>query len=221
MSIALAAAAGALGAGVMVIPILIAGGGSGLLAYILDTVGHHPIISANAHNLWWLLAGGQINIPDTREIVAGFPLDFRTASLILFGLFYLAALAGARHARGDEWFAWAAFVAFGFFMLPTEIHENYGYALLPLLAAAMTRDRKWIAFYIVVSATMVLNYALSDPPLFAQLGLSSPDAQLAVPRWLNAALNSLLFGAWGLYAYTRGKIARGARARLEPQAVTR
>jgi len=190
---------GAVGAALVLAPVVLTGGTQGLLAYFGDTVGHHPILSANAHNVWWFIYHDDIEIPDTAEVIPGMPLSFRAFSILAFGVFYLFALFKGWRAPLEGFLALGAFIAFAFFMLPTEIHENYGYALLPLLAVAMTRDRILIAFYVVVSLTMTLNYALHDPPLYDVLGLSDPHAQLAAPRRLNAALNTLLLAGWTLY----------------------
>ncbi|MGB8648855.1 MAG: glycosyltransferase 87 family protein, partial [Anaerolineae bacterium] len=197
--IAPAVAGGAIGVVLVLLPMILAGGLDGMVAYFGDTVGHHPILSANAHNLWWVLKDGQIDLADTGRIDPNIPLSYRTLSLLLFGGFYLATLVKAWFARREDLFAIGAFVGFCFFMLPTEIHENYGYSLLPLLAVALTRNAKWLWVYLAVTVTMVLNYALSDPPVFAWLGIDDPVQQLALARQLNATANLLLFGAWSLY----------------------
>ncbi|MBI4674102.1 MAG: hypothetical protein HY741_20855 [Chloroflexi bacterium] len=199
---------GALGAALMLLPVLLTGGTQGLLAYFGDTVGHHPILTANAHNLWWFLYRDEIDLQDTMAIFPAAPLSYRTFSILLFGIFYLATLVKAWRVSLEEFFALGAFVAFAFFMLPTEIHENYGYALLPLLAAALTRDRMLIVFYLTVSATMTLNYALHDPPLFARWGLSDPHAQLALPRWFNSLANLIVLGAWTVYLFVWTRMPR-------------
>lgn len=197
---------GALGAAAMLLPALLTGGAQGLLAYFGDTVGHHPILTANAHNLWWFLFRDTIDLQDTTAVFPGAPLSFRTTGLLLFGIFYLGGLVKAWRAPLEEFFALGAFVAFAFFMLPTEIHENYGYALLPLLAAAMTRDKILALFYASVSVTMVLNYALHDPTLFARWNLNDPDAQLAGLRWWNSILNLVLLGAWSAYLILQARL---------------
>lgn len=199
---------GAVGAALVLLPVIWFGGAQGLLAYFGDTVGHHPILTANAHNLWWFLYRDNIDLQDTMALFPGAPLSFRTFSLGLFGLFYLGALVKAWRAPLEEFFALGAFVAFAFFMLPTEIHENYGYALLPLLALAMTRDTILTLFYVGISATMILNYALHDPTLFARWQLDAPQTQLAAARWTNSFLNLLLLGAWTLYLFFGARRAR-------------
>jgi hypothetical protein len=194
---------GAFGAALVLLPVVLTGGTQGLLAYFGDTVGHHPILSANAHNLWWFLYHGNIDVPDTGALVPGAPLSYRAFSILLFGVVYLLALAKAWRAPLEEWFALGAFLAFGFFMLPTEIHENYGFALLALLAVALARDRTWLLFYVSVSVTMTLNYALHDPGLFARFSLSDPDREWAAARWWNASANLLLLAAWTIRLFWR------------------
>lgn len=190
---------GGLGAALILAPVAVLGGSEGMLAYFLDTVGHHPILSANAHNLWWFVFRGSIDVIDTRLLVSNTPLTYRVFSILLFGVVYLAILLRARRAPLAEVFGLGAYVAYAFFILPTEIHENYGYALVPLLAVAMARDRSWAAFYIAVGITMTLNYALHDPTLAARLGVSNPDVEWADWRWLNSLANMLIFTVWSVY----------------------
>jgi hypothetical protein len=206
--IARAVVLGAMGAALMILPIVLSGGAQGLLAYFGDTVGHHPILTANAHNLWWFLFRDRIDLQDTMAIFPGAPLSFRAFSILLFAIFYLGALVKAWRASLEEFFALGAFAAFAFFMLPTEIHENYGYALLPLLAVAMTRDTILMLFYAGISATMVANYALHDPTLFARWQLHDPHAQWAELRQWNALLNLLLLGAWCVHLIAGTRLRR-------------
>lgn len=194
---------GALGSALVLLPVVLVGGTDGLLAYFGDTVGHHPILTANAHNLWWLLFHNDISLADTTALFPGAPLSFRAFSILLFGIAYLVLLFKAWRAPLEQFFLYGAFVAFAFFMLPTEIHENYGYALLPLLAVAMLQDTRAIVLYVAISATMTLNYALHDPAVFERLGLNNPDEQLAASRWLNSMVNVALFILWSVFLFLR------------------
>lgn len=190
---------GAIGSAALLLPVILTGGGAGLLAYLLDAVGHHPTLSANAHNLWWVVFHDDIAMPDTAALFPGAPLSYRTFSILLFAFAYLVVLVRAWRAPLERYFAYGAFVAFAFFIFPTEIHENYGYALLPLLAVAMARDTRLAALYLALSVTMTLNYALHDPPVFGLLGLSNPHWDLALARWLNAVVNVTIATIWTLY----------------------
>ncbi len=210
---------GAMGAGLILLPVILTGGTQGLLAYFGDTVGHHPTLSANAHNVWWMVFHDDVFIPDTAALFPGAPLSIRAFSILLFGIFYLVTLWHAGRAPLEKFFMFGAFVAFAFFMLPTEIHENYGYALLPLLAVAMTRDTRLIALYAAISVTMTLNYALHDPPLYERLGLNDPHAQLALARWLNATANVAILMLWLVYLFV-GRGLNGSLKKFFPRRET-
>lgn len=216
-SIVRAVVFGVLGSALVLLPIIVAGGADGLLAYFGDTVGHHPILSANAHNLWWLLFQGNIDVADTRALFPNAPLSFRAFSIFLFGIAYAVALVRAWRAPLEKFFELGAFVAFAFFMLPTEIHENYGYALLPLLAIAMTRDYRLIVFYVAISVTMTLNYALHDPNLYERFGLQAPDMQWGTLRWFNSLLNAVVFGAWSLSLFLPEAVQFSFAKMIQPQ----
>jgi hypothetical protein len=192
-----AVAFGALGAALMLTPMVLAGGAASMLGFFQNVAGFHPVLSANAHNAWWLVSGGQADLLDTGAVFPGAPFSYRLTSLVVFGAVYLAVLLRARRASPDEFFGMGAFIAFAFFMLVTEIHENHGYALLPLLAVAMARDRKLIPLYAVLSTTMTLNYALHDPPLLAQWSQLDSSAL----RWLNALLNTIVLVVWMAYLF--------------------
>ena len=210
---------GALGAGLILLPVILTGGTQGLLAYFGDTVGHHPTLSANAHNVWWMVFHDDVFIPDTAALFPGAPLSIRAFSILLFGIFYLVTLWQAWRAPLEKFFMFGAFIAFAFFMLPTEIHENYGYALLPLLAVAMTRDTRLVALYLAISVTMTLNYALHDPPLYERLGLNDPHAQLALARWLNATANVTILAVWLMYLFV-GRGLNGSLKKFFPRRET-
>jgi len=190
---------GLLGLVAVMVPMAASGALSGAVAQLRSTVGHHAVLSANAHNLWWLVMGGKIGIEDTALSLGG--VSYRAVGLLLLAAAYGLALATLlRKPSGDSW-SWmsAAYVAFAFFVLPTEIHENYGFAVLALLAIAMATQRCAIGLYLVLSVTSVVNYALHDPQFFHWLSLSAPDVQLAGWRILNSAINVLALVVWTLW----------------------
>lgn len=216
-----AAVGGIAGVVLSLAPMLLVGAGNSMLSYFLDTVGHHPILTANAHNLWWLLKPNEIDYPDTGAV---FPnelpwLSYRILSLALFGFFYVLACFKLWRAPNSRAWLLAAFAAFAFFILPTEIHENYGFAALALVAVAIPNSPRRLALiFAVLTLTMVLNYALSDPGVFARLGMSNPDVQLAGMRYANSVLAVLLFIVWVVYEFVLPLSVRGmeqgqARAR--------
>lgn len=206
---------GALGAGLVLLPMVLSGGAPSMVNFFLNVAGFHPVLSANAHNVWWFVRGGDVDIVDTQAIMSGVPLSFRVTSLLLFGGVYLAVLWRAWRAALDDFFELGAFVAFSFFMLVTEIHENHGYALLPLLAVAMARDLKLIVVYALSSLAMTLNYALHDPPLLEQVSVLNSNTL----RWLNSLLNMLVFTGWALYLFVRRRELPAHLQKFQPSSV--
>ncbi len=190
----LAGAGGALGLALAAAPMVAAGALQGLLAHLGSTVGHHPVVSANAHNLWWFVLRGKIGMESTAALVGG--ISYRTMGMLLLAAAYGLALGAVLRRSDRPMWPLAAYVGFASFVLPTEIHENYGFAVLALLAVAMLTDRRYSWLYLALTMTMVANYALQDPNLYELLNLHSPEAQLAAARWLNALANTLIFGGW-------------------------
>ncbi len=189
-----AGAGGLIGLLVVMAPMVASGAFWGSIAQFRSTVGYHPILSANAHNLWWLVMGGRIGIEDTTLLFGG--VSYRSVGLLLLAAAYALALAGMlKRPSSDCWMA-AAYVGFAFFVLPTQIHENHGFAVLALLTVAMATQRPAIGLLLILSLTSVANYALHDPQVFRWLRLSAPDVQLAGWKLLNSAINVLVFAAW-------------------------
>lgn len=203
---------GALGAALMLAPMILFGGAVSMLNFFQNVAGFHPVLSANAHNVWWLVTGGNVGVSSNQAVFAGAPLSFRALSVFLFGALYLAVLWQTRRAAADDFFAWGAFLAFAFFMLVTEIHENHGYAALPLLAIAMTRDRNLRVGFVALSATMLFNYALQDPPLLAQFPALDSNAL----RWVNAFVNVLVLLAGSIYLFAPANVISNRVRNLGP-----
>ena len=101
-----------------------------------------PVVTANAHDVWWLLSDGALRWPLDQEPFLG-PLSYRLVAVALVGGFALLALARAlREPSLGAVFAAGAFTGFGFFMAMTQVHENHMYVVFPLLAVAAAVDRR-------------------------------------------------------------------------------
>ena len=186
--------------GVLILPIIVQGQIGSLIRALFGNVGLYPAASANAHNLWWLVTGGQGTRPDTTILFAG--VDYRRAGFLLFTLFTVGI--GIRLWRqGADLalpFVASALLSFAFCMLTTEVHENWFYPLFAPLLIAAALDRRYRALYLAVSLTFLANLALHDPPLFALLG----DGILAPARALRmlntiAQCAILLWWTWGFF----------------------
>lgn len=181
----------------------IAGGTVGeLLTLPAQTAGVMPVVSANAHNLWWLLTLGRgLTIPDWAPFIG--PVSYRAAGLGLT-LGVLAAGLAAVGREPDRLRLWvlAAFTGFGFFMLAPQVHENHLFFVPALLAPVCPAGRRLAAVFGLVSFTFLVNLVVADP------GLNLFDGPVrAVLGLANAGLNLGAFLYLGRLALRPGKSA--------------
>lgn len=224
-----AAMAGVLTLGVVWLPFVLAGTLSQAFQALRQTVGLFAILSANAHNVWWLFTVGNGWVSDVQPLVT-LPylgeLTPRTVGLIAFGLAYALALLRLGWSEGAEneqpsaasvvvgWSLWAtaAYILFAFYMLATEMHENYIYPALVLLAASWPFSRRLRWFTVLLTLTALVTMILHDPPI--QSSLEGPP-YIALIRGTvgNSALNFVLFLVWTglLIAHRRVKEALHVR----------
>src|SRR5437588_153511 len=177
-------------------PFIWAGTSASVVQEYTQTTRYHPFVAPNAHNLWWFVTGGQGWQQDTNLIG---PVSFRSAGLLIFTAATLLSLILVWRDRRSL-FLVAAYQALAFFMLNTQIHETHLLAIFAPLVIAAALDRELWWFYGAFALTSVANMTLHDPKLFAWLGYPSNEIYggpaLALPRWLNAAIQSLLFVAF-------------------------
>ena len=160
----------------------------------------HPVISANAHNLWWLAYGGSpaIHTEDIQPLLLS-PMLI-TPRRIGYGLWALASvLAIAMVLRAKQRTAVyeaAAFVALAFVMVATRIHENHGFMVLPLGALAAVH-RPWLwTIWSGFSVVILLNLLLHDPRFIDWIGKEGDTAFIDAATPVNAAFASLLLLVW-------------------------
>ncbi|HET8630641.1 MAG TPA: hypothetical protein VFL91_24755 [Thermomicrobiales bacterium] len=193
----LALAAGvAFAAGLLLsLPVLLRGRFLLMVRLMFSNLGNSALISANAHNLWWLVTGGDGWRPDTLRVLPG--LTYRDAGLALFALgsaWTLWQLWRSPNDLADVCLA-GAFLTLAFCLLTTEVHENWGYALFAPLALGAALRPRYRPLYALLSLTFLANLALHDPALrrLADPGFDRPALLLSLA---NAALNLLAFAWW-------------------------
>jgi hypothetical protein len=202
-----AIAGGALASLLTLAPFLFAGTVGQMINTVSRTVGHGPRIVSEAHNIWWLWGWGNAwHILDTQLLFGLIP--YRTIGLVLFfGVAYAAVLWRTWTTQRREALALlAAFVGLAFFMLPTEIHENYLFPTLPLLALAAVHDRRAWGLGAVLTLSWTLNLLIIDQTLVKPLLAAWPAfAGLVFPlRVAGSAVNVgvLLVWAWWMFSPT-------------------
>jgi len=119
--------------------------------------GGYAVTTANAFNLWAL---GGLWRPDTQAFLF---LNLFTIGWIMFGalaVFALYMLHKRLDASGELLILFSAFVLFfGFFMLPTRIHERYLFPALSVLALMFPFLKKTRLTYGFLSFTCLANMA--------------------------------------------------------------
>jgi hypothetical protein len=178
-------------------PVLVRGEGPAMAEAMARNLGNQAVVSANAHNLWWLAMRGEGWQSDTRELAPG--LDYRATGLLLFAAIAVWALARLWRRAGSAVAVCATggFLTYAFCMLTTEAHENWGVALFTPLAAAAALCPCYRALYAALCLVILANLGLHDPPLRAWLGHELDGAL----RWLgvvNAAVGCGLLGWWAV-----------------------
>lgn len=183
-------------------PILARGELMAMARATVANLGDRPVISANAHNVWWLLTRGDGWRHDTEVLLGG--VTYRDAGLALFATFTVWLLARLwRHPSGVVAICGGgALLTFGFATLTTEVHENWIYPLFAPLAVVAAIQPRYRPLYFALAASFLANLALHDRPLYHFLedrGLGRP---LEAARLLNAGARTALL-VWWIWLWRR------------------
>lgn len=179
-----------------------------------------PVATAFAHNLWWLITGGEATtttslVPDQAPLFAG--ASYRAVGQLLVLIATGFVLLQALRMPAQSLFILAALQAFAWFCLSTGAHENHAFMVIPLLSMALATTR-WIwPMWAILSLTLLLNILLQDFGFLTLLGrlMFAPQIPetfhfLADSRFLqaarlgNAAANLLVLFVW--FAWTRNDL---------------
>jgi hypothetical protein len=197
------------------LPFVLNSGFADALSPYLRASDAFPYLSNNAYNLWFALATihkGSVMLfrepayADALTVLGG--ISYKLIGLALFGGFALLIAAVCwRQARQQREFLWSAALFFGFFLLPTQVHERYLYPGVVLLLIAVAQDRRLLLPALIAVLTYSYNiYAVTltwlwDVPIISPYGLALPTALV------NVAVFCLL-----VYR----TVIRGARQTLDP-----
>lgn len=204
--------AGSVMAVVVLLPFALAGTLPDMLHTVSTTIGHGPRISSLAFNFWWLVGWGHVwSIKDT-ELAAGL-IPYRTIGLFVYFVLAQGLIAVQTwRARGRAELALlAAFAGMAFFMLPTQIHENYLFPTFALLGLAMVHDRRAVWLTLILNITWGINLLTYDTRLLGPLAPASPEQISPLfPLQLAATLlNGVVFVVWIVWVL---RVGRGERS---------
>ena len=172
-----------------------------------------PVVSADAHNLWWLVGqqrgADPLFIEDSTRVLG--PMTYRTAAAVLVaGVLLLASwLYWTRRASLAEA---AGLSVLGWITFTTQAHENHLFFALPLLSLAWPARRSLLVPFGIISLTLLLNMVLHDQLVLVGLGSGLKDPGVERLRLANAALNVVCWLGWTVAATLRRPTAAPASA---------
>ena len=213
----LALVRGAVVAGVVslaiTLPFFVTGHGRELLSLPSTISSVMPVVSADAHNLWWLLLQrrGEDPLFVQDATVAFGPLSYRVVAAGLVGM-VLVVTAWLYWTRRASLAEAAALGVLGWFTFTTQAHENHVFFALPLLSVAWPTRRWLLVPFGVLTLTLFLNMFLHDQLLLESLGRDIHDARVERLRLINAALNVACCLTWAVWAVLRAPAAGPASA---------
>jgi Gpi18-like mannosyltransferase len=202
--VALGAVSGSIAAVIITLPFILAGRLDELSSLPSTVSSVMPVVSADAHNVWWLVFESRGQDPlfmyDGTRLLG--PLSYRTLALALVGATMLITvwLYWTRRAGLAEA---AALGVLGWFTFTTQAHENHLFFALPLLALAWPARRSLLLPFGILSLTLLLNMLLHDELVLEGLGRGLHDPLVERFRLANAAINVLSWLGWSVFAALR------------------
>jgi Gpi18-like mannosyltransferase len=175
--------------GILALPFLITQRIGDLIALPSAIAQYMPYASVNAHNLWWLVTDGR-QVPDRDPWIG--PISYEMASMALVLAGTLCVLRWTPSAGTGRFFMLAAYQAFGWYCVTTQLHENHSFFVLPLLALALPFDRWAWAPLSSITVTLLVNMVLHDPIMTG----SMPGELIHRLATLNALANMAILVAW-------------------------
>ena len=157
--------------------------------------------TVNAFNIW---AFGGMWQPDTQPFLF---LNLYVIGWIMFGALaaFVLYFVHKRYSASPELLVlFAAFVLFfGFFMLPTRIHERYLFPAMAVLALMFPFLKKMRLMYVVLAATCFVNQAYVLPFLNAGTFIQLGDPVVFTASLINSL--ALLYVLMLMWSELRGK----------------
>jgi hypothetical protein len=154
----------------------------GFFRQMTETAQGYKYLSVNAYNPWALFAtdgaqplafggGWSYDLVDTQGRVIPFlgpiPAVFIGGALLLAGFLVGIFRLGWRDDRRSI-IVVTIFLALGFFMLPTRVHERYMFPIFGLLPLLAVVDRRWLWATVALSIAAFINFhGILTTPLYA------------------------------------------------------
>ncbi len=208
--------------------------GSGLLQQVGVAAGGYPYLTVNAYNPWALVpsnlgqslasagqwvcdyAGTTQDCGAGVAVFGGIPAVVIGTALLLLAIVAILVVVARRPDRLTL-LVGLAVLALAFFVVPTRVHERYGYPFFAMGVILAAISWRWRVAYLVLSVAtfanmyVVLTTLYPDNPSVADwLGLGP-----SIRSPLGVALFSLMHAAAFVWAFVQ--LRAGARERLEDE----
>jgi hypothetical protein len=207
---------------------------SGLLEQVAVAAGGYPYLTVNAYNPWALVPGdlGQSlanaglwicdYAGDQTDCGAGVAVFFGIPAVVIGSVLLLAAIAVilavvARRPDRLTLLVALAVLALAFFVVPTRVHERYGYPFFAMGVILAAISWRWRLAYVVLSiATFANMYVVlttlypNNPSIADWLGIG-PAIRSQLGVTLFSVMHALAF-LWAL-----AQLRAGARERLDDE----
>jgi Gpi18-like mannosyltransferase len=157
----------------------------------------HEWLTGCAHNIWWVFFPAPPFQSDRDPLLLG--LNGLTLGLAMFALFASGSLLRLLRQPSEGTLVHVcAFLAFAFFMVVTQIHENHLYAMFPFLAVLMPFWRPFRLLYAGLTLTFAVNMALVLRLLQVDGPVMVGPIRLAL---VNALANVGMLGLWSVLLF--------------------
>ena len=148
--------------------------------------GKYPYTSVNAYNIWALFGMWR---PDNQGVLFFTPYLIGWFMFVILTFLALDLVDERLKSSGEMLVFFAAFILlFGFFFLPTRIHERYIFPSLSFLALMIPFMRSMRVIYGVVTVTLLINLAYALMTLNAGILISWVDPIVLSVSLINTVL---------------------------------
>jgi hypothetical protein len=208
-------AAGAMVTGaVLVSPVVMAGAWPNMMQ-ALGSLGRHDMLSGQAANLWWIVtyvmraiyAVPEMGLVDaflspvarplgiTTIVQLGYPNPRPAATVVTLAAMAWGLWMGRKVRALPRIALLGAWVAYAYFMLSVQVHENHFFMVVPLLALAAAALPEWRRLFWVLSGSFALNlnlfYGLGD-----RIGFAVPRTITGIDATVWLSLVNVLVFVW-------------------------
>jgi Gpi18-like mannosyltransferase len=148
----------------LLLPFIFEGRFKDVIQALVTQIDASPYVSANAHNLWWIVQGGLPMIQVDTHLIG--PFSYKEVGILLSGSFIAITIWKFWQSDSSEaLYLAAASIAFGFFMLSTHMHENHWFMMFPVFAMIAFRKPLFKKLFYILSGVFLANLLLHDPYL--------------------------------------------------------